>query len=197
MYNTSTSIPIVDTDIWVFLIQSGFEKRVIKRYGHILISDVVEREILKWDRNQGDSKSIAEKFKFYKQNQQIKVITFDSFSDEDQSLINHQLTDYGLKHVGVIEKNKGEFVSMLYALYSALKIFKTNDRNFVKEIDDSIHEKIKITNWDELLDKYSISIKEKAEARRVTEIKQTKMQKERPSSITTDPRLEVLRSLVG
>lgn len=197
MSRTSVMIPILDTDIWVFLIQSGFEKRLLKRYGYIFVSDVVEQEILKWERNNGQSKSIAEKYKSYKSEEKIRVINFDSFSDQDQLLINHQLNDYGLRNVEVIEKNKGEFVSMIYALYKSLKTFKTNDRNFVKEIDCSIQEKLNIINWDQLLDKYSNSIKEKAEAKKVTENKQNKMKLENTKNINSDPRWDVLKSLVG
>lgn len=195
MSDMSYTQPIIDTDIWVFLIQSGFDQRLLQRYGFIFVSDTVEEEILKWNRNHGDSKSIAVKFEEYKEAAKIRVIDYDSFDTLDQAVINHQLEDYGLQHAGVIEKNKGEFVSLLYALHKELKIFKTNDRNFLNEIEKSIHQKIRITNWDELLDKYSTSIKEKAEARRVTENKQKKMKEQTIQN--RDPRWDALKALVG
>lgn len=187
--------PIINTDIWVFLIQSGFDQRLIQRYGFIFVSDTVEQEILKWKRNHGESQSIALKFEDYKEAAKIRVIDYDSFDSLEQSIINHQLKDYGLQHVGIIEKNKGEFVSLLYALHKELKIFKTNDRNFLNEIEKSIHQQITITNWDALLDKYSSSIKEKAEARRVTENRQNKMKEQKIQN--RDPRWDALKALVG
>lgn len=195
MSDMSYTQPIIDTDIWVFLIQSGFDQRLLQRYGFIFVSDTVEQEILKWNRNHGDSRSIAVKFKEYKEVAKIRVIDYDSFDALDQAVINHQLEDYGLQHAGIIEKNKGEFVSLLYALHKELKVFKTNDRNFLNEIEKTIHQKIRITNWDELLDKYSTSIKEKAEARRVTENKQVKMKQQNTQS--KDPRWDALKALVG
>src|SRR5699024_7397591 len=104
------------------------------RYGFIFVSDTVEDEILKWKRNHGESQSIAVKFEDYKEADKIRVIDYESFDELEQSIINHQLEDYGLRHVGIIEKNKCEFVSLLYALHKELKIFKTNDRNFLNEI---------------------------------------------------------------
>lgn len=195
MSDKNVTQPIVDTDIWVFLIQSGFDQRLIQRYGFIFVSDTVEQEILKWKRNHGESQSIALKFEDYKEAGKIRVIDYESFDELEQSIINHQLEDYGLQHVGIIEKNKGEFVSLLYALHKELKIFKTNDRNFVNEIEQSIQQQITITNWDTLLDKYSSSIKEKAEARRVTYNKQNKMKEQKIQN--TDPRWDALKALVG
>lgn len=195
MSDKNVTQPIVDTDIWVFLIQSGFDQRLIQRYGFIFVSDTVEQEILKWKRNHGESQSIALKFEDYKEAGKIRVIDYESFDELEQSIINHQLEDYGLRHVGIIEKNKGEFVSLLYALHKELKIFKTNDRNFVNEIEQSIQQQITITNWDTLLDKYSSSIKEKAEARRVTKNRQNKMKEQKIQN--RDPRWDALKALVG
>lgn len=195
MSDMSYTQPIIDTDIWVFLIQSGFDQRLLERYGFIFVSDTVEKEILKWNRNHGESKSIAAKFEEYKEAAKIRVIDYESFDALDQAIINHQLEEYGLQHVGIVEKNKGEFVSLLYALHKELKVFKTNDRNFLEEIEKSIQEQIRITNWDELLDKYSTSIKEKAEARRVTENKQNKMKEQTIQN--RDPRWDALKAWVG
>lgn len=195
MSDKNVTQPIVDTDIWVFLIQSGFDQRLIQGYGFIFVSDTVEQEILKWKRNHGESQSIALKFEDYKEAGKIRVINYESFDELEQSIINHQLEDYGLRHVGIIEKNKGEFVSLLYALHKELKIFKTNDRNFVNEIEQSIQQQITITNWDTLLDKYSSSIKEKAEARRVTKNRQNKMKEQKIQN--RDPRWDALKALVG
>lgn len=187
--------PIVDTDIWFFLIQSGFEKRLIERYGFIFVSDIVEKEILKWKNNKGRSKEIALKFLDYKEMSKVKVLYQHSFTKLEQDIINHQLADYGLQNISTMEKNKGEFVSFFYALHLSLQIFKTNDRHFRNEVEKIIQNKIRITNWEELLDKYSMSIKEKAEAIKVTHYKQKKMQSEKLKN--QDPRWDALKALVG
>lgn len=195
MPNDDYAQPIVDTDIWVFLIQSGYEKRLIKHYGFLFVSDIVEQEILKWNRNQGNSKAIALKFEDYRSDEKIRVIQIDSFDDFEQKVINHQLQDYGLQHVGVMEKNKGEFVSLIYALHKNLKRFKTNDRNFLTEIEEAVKKEITITNWNDLLDKYSSNPKEKSEAIKVTQNRQVKMKEQNKTNM--DPRWDALKALVG
>jgi len=98
MSDMSYTQPIFDTDIWVFLIHSGFDQRLMQRYGFLIVSDVVEKDILKWNRNSGDSKAIAVKYDKYKQEDKIHVIEYDSFDALEQAVINHQLEDYGLQH---------------------------------------------------------------------------------------------------
>lgn len=98
--------PIVDTDIWVFLIMSGFYKRLIKYYGFLQFSDVVEKEIMRWSSNKEELKEIASTFKKLKDEHKIKVILFDDFENLEQKSINHQLNEYGLREVRIIEKTK-------------------------------------------------------------------------------------------
>lgn len=187
--------PIVDTDIWVFLVSSGYYKRLIKYYQHLNFSDVVEKEIMKWERNQGTSSKIATIFLEMKRSDKVKIISFEDFDATDRLSIQHQLSEYGLKSIKIAEKNKGEFVSMLYALHKDISRMKTNDRHFTLEIGDKITQQLTIVNWDDILDNYSTTIEEKTEARKVVQYDQEKMKKEKPQQ--QDPRWDKLRGLLG
>ena len=44
MTNKGMTSPIVDTDIWVYLILSGYYERIIAYYGYLQFSDVVEKK---------------------------------------------------------------------------------------------------------------------------------------------------------
>ena len=98
--------PIVDTDIWVYLILSGYYKRIIEYYGYLQFSDVVEREIMNWQKNKQEFSEIANKFSELKAKGNVKIIQFDSFDSLDQASINHTLSEFGLKEVGILEKTK-------------------------------------------------------------------------------------------
>ena len=63
MTNKGMTPPIVDTDIWVYLILSGYYERIIAYYGYLQFSDVVEKEILKWQSNTQEFSNVARVFK--------------------------------------------------------------------------------------------------------------------------------------
>ncbi|HAL09591.1 MAG TPA: hypothetical protein DCO67_06435 [Staphylococcus sp.] len=199
MPKNSLVTPIVDTDIWVFLIMSGYEKRIIDYYGFIQFSDVVEKEIMRWKNNVGDYKKIATKFESLKASRKLNIISFYDFEKIEQFSINHQLSEYGLKEININEKNKGEYTSLLYALHKGIKRFKTNDRKFVEEIEDNIQNDITIVNWDDILENYSISLKEKSETKKIVANKEMKMkkQKEQYQLQNQDVRWDKLKALVG
>lgn len=184
--------PIVDTDIWVFLVLSGFYKRLIKYYGRLNFSDTVEQEIMKWQGNIGNSRQVAAAFKEMKAADKVAVIHFEDFTYREQLAIQHQLSEYGLKHVKTAEKNKGEFVTYLYALNKGIKRMKTNDRGFAATVGPQ--SQLTLVNWEDILDNYSNSPKEKTEARKVVMHKEEKMKKESPAQ--QDPRWEKLRGLL-
>lgn len=99
--NNNIEVPIVDTDIWVFLVMSGYYKRLIKYYGYLQFSDVVEKEIMRWKKSSDDSKEIAMNFQTLKYEGKLKVILFENFDILEQKSINHQLNEYGLKAVNI------------------------------------------------------------------------------------------------
>ncbi|MCA0117257.1 hypothetical protein EQ805_13745, partial [Staphylococcus epidermidis] len=68
--------PIVDTDIWVYLILSGYYKRIIEYYGYLQFSDVVEREIMNWQKNKQEFSEISNKFSELKAKGNVKIIQF-------------------------------------------------------------------------------------------------------------------------
>lgn len=197
--NNNIEVPIVDTDIWVFLVMSGYYKRLIKYYGYLQFSDVVEKEIMRWEKSSDDSKEIAMNFQTLKYEGKLKVILFENFDILEQKSINHQLNEYGLKAVNIQEKNKGEFTSLLYALHKGIEKFKTNDRKFVSEISEDNYEYINIINWDKILDKYSVNPKEKFETRKLITNKEIKMNnnKQEYKKQNQDPRWDKLKLLIG
>ncbi|MEX3458839.1 hypothetical protein [Staphylococcus hominis] len=191
--------PIVDTDIWVYLILSGYYKRIIEYYGYLQFSDVVEREIMNWQKNKQEFSEIAHKFSELKAKGNVKIIQFDSFDSLDQASINHTLSEFGLKEVGILEKNKGEFTSLLYALHKDIHRFKTNDRKFKVEVEDFIGEDFTFVNWTNILDNYSKSFNEKIQSKKLVDSKQLKMkqQNETYKKEKQDPRWDKLKELMG
>lgn len=188
--------PIVDTDIWVNLSLSGYYQRIIKYYGYLQFSDVVEKEIMKWQKNKTEFSNIAIIFKELKSRNNIRVIEFESFDLLTQSSINHSLSEYGLKEVGIIEKNKGEFTSLLYALHKDIHRFKTNDRKFKEYIENSIEEDFTFINWNGILDKYSTNFKEKLEIQKLVNNKQVKMNHQN-KLYKQDPRWDKLKKYIN
>ncbi|WP_414044948.1 hypothetical protein [Macrococcus equi] len=184
---------IVDTDIWVFLVLSNFYDRVIRYHGKLYFSDVVEREIMKWQGNIGNSKKIAQRFEHLKNKNQLVVISIEDFSTLERMSIDHQLSEYGLKTVQIAEKNKGEFVSFLYAMHKDIHKMKTNDRKFADEIKHTLYT-IEIEHWVDILEKHANSPKEKQDAMNKIKTLEDKMKKEHPSNV--DPRWEKLRGFV-
>lgn len=190
--------PIVDTDIWVYLVLSDYQKRIIDYYGYLQFSDVVEKEIMAWKKHTKEFSKIANLFQELKEKNYVRIIRFDDFDALSQATINHTLSEYNLKSVDILEKNKGEFTSLLYALYKDIQRFKTNDRKFKEEIQESLDEDFVMVNWNDILDKYSKSFKEKLETQRQVDAKQKKMNKqnEEHKQKQQDPRWEKLRRFV-
>lgn len=188
--------PILDTDIWVFLVMTSLYKKVIRSYGYFYTSDTVNNEILKWNENKGDFKNIATIFEDLKAQSKVRVISIDDFSELEKNIINHQLANYGLKHISISEKNKGEFVSFLYALQLGIKRFKTNDHNFADEIGIKNFPEITLVDWDSLLDKYVVSVKEKGEFMKVVATKEKKMKNQKEQHRNRDPRWDILKQFL-
>ncbi|MEB7811333.1 hypothetical protein [Staphylococcus xylosus] len=199
MSNKLITPPIVDTDIWVYLTLSDYYKRIIKYYGYLYFSDVVEREIMGWKKNSAEFSKVANLFQELKEKNNVKIIQFADFDELSQATINHTLSEYDLQSVDVLEKNKGEFTSLLYALYKDIHRFKTNDRNFKEHIQESIDDDFTFVNWNDILDNYSKSFKEKLEIQKRVDIKQQKMkeQKEEYKKNNQDPRWEKLRNFLA
>lgn len=199
MNNKVTAPPIVDTDIWVYLVLSDYHKRIIKYYGYLQFSDVVEKEIMYWQKNKQEFSKVASIFQDLKAKNHVKIIRFEDFDELSQSTINHTLSEYNLKSVDVLEKNKGEFISLLYALYKDIHRFKTNDRKFKEEVQHSVDENFIFVNWAEVLDNYSTSFKEKIETQKRIDTKQQKMNKqnEEHKKGNQDPRWEKLKEFLA
>ena len=129
-----SNYPICDTDIWVDIILAKLDDALIEKYEKIVVADVVEKEILKFGKNEY-FKVIAEKYEILKKNEKIIVIEHSTIDEEDKKFLEKQLVDcddrfqYGLED-SRHEKHKGEIVSAIYAEYFECPFLKSNDGAF-------------------------------------------------------------------
>ncbi|WP_458413030.1 hypothetical protein ACNQFZ_19855 [Schinkia sp. CFF1] len=100
-------------------------------YDKIVVADVVENEISKWNKSDKFS-FISTKFDDYKINSSILVIEHDvHIIEEDRPLIEKMMFDIGFSHgFQIAEPDKGEFVSAIYADYFGIPFMKTDDKAF-------------------------------------------------------------------
>lgn len=124
MPKNSVEVPIVDTDMWVYLILSGYDKRIIEYYGSIQFSDVVEKEIMHWMNNEGEYKRIATQFVILKNSKKLKILSINDFEKIEQCSINHQLNEYGLQETHISEKIKENSLASYTHYTKALKDLK-------------------------------------------------------------------------
>lgn len=166
--------PICDADMWVNMCLTGFCDRVFSKYGKLVFADVVEQEVLAWERSDGRYKKVATDFKDHKASQNILVISHTRDLTEDiRTILESALTDLDFKH-GLLnrpqEKNKGEFVSALYADHFEIPFMKTDDSAFKeggagnKEFPDLL-----IKDWYVLVEELAINQSEKLKIRGLLE----------------------------
>ena len=129
-----SNYPICDTDIWVDIILAKLDDALIEKYEKIVVADVVEKEILKFGKNEY-FKVIAERYKVLKKNEKIIVIEHSSIDEEDKKFLEKQLVDCddrfqtGLED-SPHEEHKGEIVSAIYAEHFECPFLKSNDGAF-------------------------------------------------------------------
>jgi len=130
---TFSSYPICDTDVWVKLCLGDILKELFSVHKKIVVSDVVESEILKW-RNNPLFSNIAAEFEKYKQSGYILVIYHDlHIEDDDKRLLERTLFDLGFRSDFANkppESDKGEFVSAIYANHFGIPFMKSDDHSF-------------------------------------------------------------------
>lgn len=129
-----SNYPICDTDIWVDVILAKLDDALIGKYAKIIVADVVEKEILKFGKNEY-FKIIAEKYTTLKNEGKIIVIEHSEIDLEDKKLLERQLTDCDNRFKsGLVdnphEEHKGEIVSAIYAEYFECPFLKSNDGAF-------------------------------------------------------------------
>lgn len=128
--------PICDADVWVYACFGDVEDRLIEVNDKIIIADVVEREILRWRANERFSK-VAIEYEKYKEQGKILVISHEiHIPEEHRSILESMLTEFGFKNYFENvppEKDKGEYVSAIYADYFGISFFRTNDHLFAEE----------------------------------------------------------------
>ncbi len=126
--------PICDTDIWVDAVLSKLDEVLIEKYTKIVVADVVEKEILKFGKNEY-FKVIAEKYESFRNTGKIIVIVHSDIDEGDKRFLEKQLIECddrfqtGLSDLPH-EEHKGEIVSAIYAIYFGCPFLKSNDKAF-------------------------------------------------------------------
>ncbi len=129
-----TEYPICDADIWIDVVLAGLDTDLLGKYQRLIAADVVEKEILKFKKN-NHFKTIAEKFLTYKVDKKIIVINHSDIEEEDRKFLEKQLVECDNRfETGLAdtphEKHKGEIVSAIYAGYFEIPFLKSNDGTF-------------------------------------------------------------------
>lgn len=172
--------PICDTDMWVYLYLSDFLGRVLQKYEKLVFADVVEQEILAWEQNNDKYKNIAIFFKQCKKDGLVLVIQHEVHIDaDDREFLEQALRDLhftnGLKN-DPKERDKGEFVSALYADHFEMPFMKSNDNAFQdggrgkKEFPELI-----VKNWYEIVEEFARNQEEKLRIRKMVDQEQKQM----------------------
>jgi len=132
----NNNYPICDADIWVYACFGEVADRLFEIHTKIVFSDVVEKEILRWGSDKNFNK-VALEYKKYKAEGKILVILHNvHIPTEDRLILESMLTQFGFQNYfenSPPEKDKGEYVSAIYADYLGIKLFKTNDKLFAEE----------------------------------------------------------------
>ncbi|WP_102399519.1 hypothetical protein [Haloimpatiens massiliensis] len=174
--------PICDTDIWVKLCLAGIENKVFKKYGKLIVADVVAQEISAWN-NESRFNYIYTRFKQKSMSGDIIVIHHQNIEpEEDRMILEMQLYQYkfktGFKNIPK-EKHKGEFVSAIYADYFNIPFLKSNDSTFKpgergrKEFPD-----LKVKNWYDTTNELISEVREKIKLRAKVETLEKVMEEE-------------------
>jgi hypothetical protein len=180
MNHNFSKYPICDTDMWVYLYLSDFLGRILQRYEKLVFADVVEQEILAWEENNERYKDIAVYFKQCKEDGVVLVIQHEVHIDkEDRGYLEQTLRDLhfsnGLKNHPK-ERNKGEFVSALYADHFEMPFIKSNDNAFqVGGIGQKAFPELKVKNWYDIVEEFSVSQDEKIRIRKIVDKEQKQM----------------------
>lgn len=131
----NNNYPICDADIWVYVCFGRIEERLFEVHNKIVIADVVENEILRWKHNPKFS-FVAKQYIEYKDQDKILVINHDiHIPEEDRVILESMLIEFGFQNYfenKPPEKDKGEYVSAIYADYFGIKLFRTNDNLFAE-----------------------------------------------------------------
>ncbi len=180
MNSDFSKYPICDTDMWVYIYLSDFLGRILIKYEKLVVADVVEQEILAWEENNEKYKRIAVDFKEYKKDGLVLVIEHEVHIDKDdrdfleQTLIDLHFSN-GLKNQPK-ERNKGEYVSALYADHFEIPFMKSNDNEFQEGgRGRRAFPDLKVKNWYDIVEEFSRSQDEKIRVRKMMEQEQKRM----------------------
>lgn len=124
---------ICDTDIWVKICIGNAILDFHKSYKKIYFSDIVENEILKWEKHDGRFNEIGKKFLELKKIGIIEVIYLNDQNEFIQQIIRNELGTYGYYDLDNKKnkiKNLGEYASAVYATQFEIECLQTDDNEF-------------------------------------------------------------------
>ncbi|EIL83088.1 hypothetical protein P8815_05315 [Bacillus altitudinis] len=172
-----TKYPICDTNIWINLSLGDAVNHILNKHEIILFADVVEKEIMKF-KNSQEFSSIATNFAAYKNNGQCFVIDHQKHIDPEVceimelSLMNLGF-EYGLKR---LERDKGEYVSAIYADEFSIPFMKTDDGEFRKgNKGNNEFPELEIKTWYDITEEYIDDFNERKRIRQKTETERRRL----------------------
>lgn len=128
--------PICDSDVWVYACFGDVVDRLFEIHTKIVVADVVEGEILKW-KSDKNFKYVATTYEEYKAKGKILVISHKlHIPNDDIKILENMLIQFGFENYFSNvppEKDKGEYVSAIYADYFNICLFRTNDHLFAED----------------------------------------------------------------
>ncbi|WP_240455816.1 hypothetical protein [Virgibacillus sp. Bac332] len=159
---------------------SDFLERILQRHEKLVFADVVEQEILAWEQNNDKYKDIAVYFRQCKESGVVLVIQHEIHIDkEDRDFLEQTLRDLhftnGLKN-NPKERNKGEFVSALYADHFEMPFMKSNDNTFqVGGKGKLAFPELAVKNWYDIVEEFAYNQDEKIRIRKLVHKEQKQM----------------------
>lgn len=171
---------ICDADIWVNLCLGDLLPRAFSVYEKLVFADVVEGEIVAWDKHDTSFSYIAKEFAYHKSNNNILIIQHGIHLDNDErSILEGVLYRLGFQHNfknEPPEKNKGELVSAIYADHFGIPILKTNDNMFQEGgLGKKEYPDLNIMNWYNVVEDLVLDSREKIRIRAQVEQESKKM----------------------
>lgn len=193
--------PICDTDIWVNLCLGDLLPSLFRKYEKIVFADVVEGEIMSWLKEPRFD-HVAKEFISLKESGHVLVIEHDVHIEAENRIILEQiLYDLGFKHDfknKPPEKNKGEFVSAIYADHFRMPFFKTNDNAFQEGgIGAREYPELVIKNWYAVVEELVSNPRERIDVHKRVESESKRMEHHYQKHKEERKKEDLLRALAG
>ncbi|BDG81247.1 hypothetical protein BSF_29760 [Bacillus subtilis] len=169
--------PICDTNIWINLCFGDALNYITKKHPILLFADVVENEIMKFKSNKKFSR-IATDFEVYKNQGVFFVIEHEKHIEpEIQEMMENSLYELGFEYgLDKLEKDKGEFVSALYADEFNIPFMKTNDGTFrTGNRGNNEFPDLYIKDWYAITEEYIENLNERIRVRKLVDAERARL----------------------